>query len=63
MEVKVFDMTPYIETDSLAFRPLKQPEIFQMFQVSGDTVTWITGADIAPDRLYSDGISISSLPQ
>ncbi len=58
-EVKCFDMAPYLETDSLVFRPLKQPEIFQNFTIDGNTVTWITGADIAPERLYSDGILVS----
>ncbi len=55
-EVKQFDMAPYLENDSLVFRPLKQPDIFKMFRVDGGTVSWITGADMAPERLYSEGI-------
>lgn len=54
-EVKQFDMAPYLENDSLVFRPLKQPDIFQMFVVDNGTVVWITGADMAPERLYTDG--------
>ena len=56
--VKQFDMAPYIETDSLMFRPLKQEDIFRMFTIQGDTVTWITGADVSPDFLYENGEKI-----
>ncbi len=57
-EVKQFDMAPYIENDSLVFRPLKQPDIFKMFVVDGGTVSWITGADMAPERLYNEGVLV-----
>ena len=56
--VKKFDMAPFLETDSLIFRPLKQKDIFQMFTIEGDTVTWITGADVSPDFLYEKGENI-----
>ncbi|MDP2091121.1 MAG: DUF2442 domain-containing protein [Candidatus Gracilibacteria bacterium] len=55
--VKVFDMSPYLENNSLTFRPLKQKDIFKMFKIKGNTISWITGADISPDFLYEKGIN------
>jgi len=51
-EVKKFNMEPYLENKSLIFRPLKQKDIFKMFEIKWNTVSWITGADISPDFLY-----------
>jgi hypothetical protein len=31
--IKSFDMEPYIENDSLIFRPLKQKDIFKMYSI------------------------------
>jgi hypothetical protein len=31
--VKLFDVEPYLENDSLIFRPLKQKDIFKMFEI------------------------------
>jgi hypothetical protein len=45
-------MEPYIENDSLIFRPLKQKDIFKMYSIKWNTVSWITWADISPDFLY-----------
>ncbi|MDD2870481.1 MAG: DUF2442 domain-containing protein [Candidatus Gracilibacteria bacterium] len=56
-KVKVFDMSPYLENNSLTFRPLKQKDIFKMFKIKGNTISWITGADISPDFLYEKGIN------
>lgn len=50
--IKSFDMEPYIENDSLIFRPLKQKDIFKMYSIKWNTVSWITWADISPDFLY-----------
>ena len=55
---KIFDMSPFLENKSLIFRPLKQKEIFKMFEVKNNTVTWITWADISPDYLYENWIDI-----
>ena len=55
-EVKYFDMAPYLENSSLVFRPLKHPDIFKMFRIAGHTVTWITWADMAPEKLYTESI-------
>ncbi len=49
---KIFDVDPYLENNSLIFRPLKQIDIFKMFSIKWNTVTWITWADISPDFLY-----------
>ena len=53
---KLFDMSPFIENTSLLFRPLKQKEIFKMFSIKNNTVTWITWADVSPDFLYENSI-------
>lgn len=52
--VKSFDMSPYLENDSLIFRPLKQKYLFKMFEVQWGTITWITWADVSPDFLYNN---------
>ena len=57
--IKVFDMDKYLENDSLIFRPLKQKDIFKMFEVKWDTIIWITWADISPDFLYENWKIIS----
>ena len=53
-----FDMSPYLENDSLIFRPLKQKDIFKMFKIKWDTVTWITWADVSPDFLYDNSCEV-----
>ncbi|MDP3380584.1 MAG: hypothetical protein Q8S84_03470 [bacterium] len=35
-------MSPYLENNSLTFRPLKQKDIFKMFKIKGNTISWIT---------------------
>ncbi len=55
---KIFDMSPFLENKSLIFRPLKQKDIFKMFEVKNNTVTWITWADISPDYLYENWIEV-----
>ena len=55
---KIFDMSPFLENKSLIFRPLKQKEIFKMFKVKNNTVTWITWADVSPDYLYENWVDI-----
>jgi len=49
---KIFDMSPYLENNSLIFRPLKQKDIFKMFTIKWNTITWITWADVSPDFIY-----------
>ena len=57
---KIFDMSPFLENKSLIFRPLKQKEIFKMFKVKNNTVTWITWADVSPDYLYEKWIEVTN---
>lgn len=52
--IKSFDVWPYLENDSLIFRPLKQKDIFKMFDIKWNTVSWITWADISPEFLYEN---------
>jgi hypothetical protein len=56
--VKKFDMTPYLENNSLIFRPLKQKDIFKMFQIKWNTISWITWADVSPDFLYEKWVNV-----
>ena len=37
------------------FEPLKEPEAFRRFELDRElnTVTWVTGADLAPEFLYA----------
>lgn len=44
------DFRPWL--DGPVFEPLKDTRYFQRFFVSGGTVTWPNGADIAPETLY-----------
>jgi len=55
-EQKVFDVSPYISGDW--FGKLKSAEYFKTVQVSGNTVEWRGGQDIAPHELYDNGIRI-----
>ena len=52
--VKSFDMADFLENNSLIFRPLKQKDIFKMFTIKWNTVSWITWADISPDYMYEN---------
>ncbi len=57
---KSFDMSPFLENNSLIFRPLKQKDIFKMFSIKWNTVTWITWADVSPDFLYEKWVNIAN---
>ena len=59
-ETRRVDFAPYISKWHI-FKPLEKISEFQKFYID-TTIAWENGADIAPDRLYSDGVSISSLP-
>ncbi len=49
-EQKTFDVTPYISGDWYGM--LKNLEYFYTVHISGNTVEWIGGQDIAPHELY-----------
>ena len=53
-EKKVFDVMPYIKGSW--YEKLKVPAVFQTVHVSGATVVWADGQDIAPHELYDDSV-------
>ncbi len=55
-EKKIFDVTPYISGDW--FGKLKDKEFFKSVCVSGNTIMWADGQDIAPHELYEDSILV-----
>lgn len=55
-ETKVFDFTPLL--DNGAFRTLKNKELFEGVYIDFGVPVWCDGEiDIAPERLYYEGIS------
>ena len=49
-EQKIFNVTPYISGEW--FGKLKDEQYFKTVRVSGNTVEWQGGQDIAPHELY-----------
>jgi len=56
-ENKIFDFKPKL--DMPVFRKLKNEKMFNMARVEYGTVVWDENTDIAPERLYSDGVLIT----
>ncbi|MEA3451946.1 MAG: DUF2442 domain-containing protein [Bacteroidota bacterium] len=56
-EKKRFDMKPYLDIG--IFKELKDLEIFNSVYKSFDTVEWCNEADIDPEILYKEGVSIT----
>ena len=53
-EKKVFDVAPYIHGDW--FGKLRDLHFFNTVHVSGGTIEWADGQDIAPHELYDDSV-------
>lgn len=58
-EQKIFDVSPYISGDW--FGKLRDLEYFNTVRLSGRTVEWVGGQDIAPHELYDCSISTMSM--
>lgn len=59
-EAKVFDFTPLLS--SPAFAPLTDESLFREVYIDYGVTVWRDGdIDIAPERLYSDGIAVDSV--
>ena len=54
-EHKHFDMSPYLHYP--VFHPLQNPGFFSLVKVNYGTVTWPGEIDIAPERLYLEGVA------
>ena len=57
-EEKIFDMKPYLETG--IFKELKDEKIFKTVKVSFDTVEWANKADIDPETLYHESVTLEN---
>jgi hypothetical protein len=49
--VKIVDFSAWL--NGPVFEPLRELEYFKRFMISGSTVSWPNGADIAPETLHS----------
>lgn len=57
-EKKRFDVSPYIGKG--IFAPLSDEAFFRRVTVFLGSIQWPNGADLCPDTLYLDSISIST---
>ena len=55
-EKKIFDFSKYL--DMPMFKKLKDKSLFNKATTNWETVVWDDETDIAPERLYSDGIIV-----
>jgi len=55
-ERKIFDVFPYISGEW--FGKLMDINFFNTVRVSGNTIEWAGGQDIAPHELYDDSIPV-----
>lgn len=58
-EKRQFDLKPYLNFG--LFKELRDPDKFKMVRISFDTIEWENEADIDPEILYSESLSIPVL--
>jgi len=56
-ENRVFDVNPYLRGDW--FSELRDANVFNAVTVSGYSVAWPDGQDIAPDCLYVNSVRVN----
>ena len=57
-ENKIFDVKPYLHLG--IFKELQNLEMFNTVRVSFDTIEWQNQADIDPETLYEDSVSLGN---
>ncbi len=55
-EKKIFDVKPYLSYK--AFEKLKDVKKFNSVKITGLSIGWNNGADICPDELYNNSVSV-----
>lgn len=55
-EEKIYDMNEILKFDY--YKNLRNREIFKTVKAVGVTLQWITGEDIAPEKIYFDSIPL-----
>jgi hypothetical protein len=55
-EEKIFDVKPYLSLG--IFKEITDPNVFNSVHISFDSIEWSNGADLDPEVLYSESISI-----
>lgn len=56
-EEKVYDVKKEIDTIKF-YEKLKDKAYFENIMISGDTIMWENGEDIAPENLYYESITL-----
>lgn len=59
-ERRIFDVRPYIAGDW--FGRLADEQVFGQVRISGRTVEWPDGQDIAPHELYEMSVPVTDAP-
>lgn len=55
-EEKIYDMKELLKFDY--YKDLRDKENFKKVQISGITLLWATGQDIAPEKIYFNSIPL-----
>ena len=56
-EQGLFDMKPYLDFGPV-FQALKEPSMFNSVRVYLDTISWANEADLDPEILYPNSVSV-----